>query len=618
MLLRSFKVTNYKGFRDTPPLPFEGGFTVIAGRNNAGKTALLEALKLASANAPHRSLASLAKPTDVPAPYSTFAADVELVDGELGDLLAQSLREFNLPPNVLQNHDAGDLLRRFAEAPSVRVRLVCQGGQLIRAEIPAFGLTDVASPQAEVRQAVSSAGPGQPFQVSAGVSQKQSGGLAWKLAEEFMSRIYLFRAERFNVGTGAFGPNAVLLANAANLPEALNLLQANPVRFDRFNRSIRQVLGNVGRVSVRPARNASNVLEIVVWPDDPRAAEREDLAVPLTESGTGIGQVLAMLYVVFTSAYPRTVLIDEPNSFLHPGAVQALLSVFREHAQHQYIIATHSPAVVSGTSSGPVLLLRKEEGETRCTVVRRCEMQELGLVLREVGATLATVFGANRILWVEGRTEELCFPLICERLLRRPMNGTAVVSVVNTGDFDGRLAKTTAAVYAQLSTGTALLPPAVAFIFDLEMRKHEDCERIRSLAPSKMHFLQRRCYENYLLNPHAIVAVLNELESFRSTPVAAERVQELLAEQTTGEPSRPYGGPFANQDEMLRRVDAPELLAHIFSKLSETKESFQKAVHSVQLTEWLIEHRPSDLDEVAGLLREVLAPDGTAEPGDAQ
>jgi len=51
--------------------------------------------------------------------------------------------------------------------------------------------------------------------------------------------------------------------------------------------------------------------------------------VPLSESGTGVGQVLAILYVVFTSEYPRTIVIDEPQSFLHPGAVRKLFEARR-------------------------------------------------------------------------------------------------------------------------------------------------------------------------------------------------------------------------------------------------------------------------------------------------
>ena len=62
------------------------------------------------------------------------------------------------------------------------------------------------------------------------------------LASQLKSRIYRFRAERFNVGQSPFGDNSRMSTNAANLPEVLNLLNANRPKFDQFNREVRQIL----------------------------------------------------------------------------------------------------------------------------------------------------------------------------------------------------------------------------------------------------------------------------------------------------------------------------------------------------------------------------------------
>jgi predicted ATPase len=45
--------------------------------------------------------------------------------------------------------------------------------------------------------------------------------------------------------------------------------------------------------------------------------------------------VLAILYVVMTSNHPQTIIIDEPQSFLHPGAVKKLIEVLKQYPQHQ-------------------------------------------------------------------------------------------------------------------------------------------------------------------------------------------------------------------------------------------------------------------------------------------
>jgi hypothetical protein len=46
-------------------------------------------------------------------------------------------------------------------------------------------------------------------------------------------------------------------------------------------------------------------------------------------------------------------------------------------------------------------------------------------------------------------------------------------------------------------------------------------------------------------------------------------------------------------------VDAGALLSDLFQELSETRVSFEKTTHSVELTEWLVEHKPAALKDVA-------------------
>jgi len=70
-------------------------------------------------------------------------------------------------------------------------------------------------------------------------------------------------------------------------------------------------------VSVQPI--GSNQAEIYLWNVRPDTG-RDDLKIKLIDSGTVVGQVLARLYVVLESSSPKTIIIDEPNSFLHPAA----------------------------------------------------------------------------------------------------------------------------------------------------------------------------------------------------------------------------------------------------------------------------------------------------------
>ena len=71
-------------------------------------------------------------------------------------------------------------------------------------------------------------------------------------------------------------------------------------------------------------------------------------------------------------------------------------------------------------------MVSKIEGESSVEVINVAETQQLRFFLSEIGARLSDVFGADHILWVEGRTEELCFPLILSRVAKQPLFGTAI------------------------------------------------------------------------------------------------------------------------------------------------------------------------------------------------
>jgi AAA15 family ATPase/GTPase len=62
MHISKFQLFNYKSFQDSGLLEFTQGINIIVGQNNAGKTALLEALTLNFSDVPHRSIKTLNNP----------------------------------------------------------------------------------------------------------------------------------------------------------------------------------------------------------------------------------------------------------------------------------------------------------------------------------------------------------------------------------------------------------------------------------------------------------------------------------------------------------------------------------------------------------------------------
>jgi hypothetical protein len=309
-----------------------------------------------------------------------------------------------------------------------------------------------------------------------------------------------------------------------------------------------------------------------------------------------------MLYIVFSSTEPRTILIDEPNTFLHPGAVRALLQVFQEHPEHQYFIATHSPTVITAASPGTVLLVRCSASESLVSTIDVKQAASARTYLQEIGASLSDVFGADRILWVEGATEEQCFPKILTALKKGLLMGTIIKGVISTDAFTSKDAKRVIEVYTRLSHADSLLPPALGFIFDSETKTEDEKRDLIKESGDRLRFLPRRMFENYLLHPEAIAEVLNVLDGSGDGSVAEAKVEEMIQVAVGNDAYFKRLPPETPHD--LKSIDGAELLRDVFAALTKTRVQFDKVQHSVALCDWVLENEPEQLREVANLIEE--------------
>ncbi len=616
MLVTKFRVTNYKSFRDSGYVCLGAGFNVIVGRNNVGKTALVEALSLRSADKPHRSPETVPNPSAAFDPISRVEAWFEISRAELVGLMGSTAPIFYVPLwGVVSPAAVGDVHQHvlgFSATISERNEIEAEfgSGAVTSAQLISYGNRVDTNSSSILALQFEVAPSGEEFRLASEQVASISGQSSFMVqaAGALVNRVYHFKAERLNVGEAAASHAVELTSDASNLAQCLHTLQANPARFQRLNDLVNEIFPEVKQITA--PLTPQGPVRILVWTVDP-ASEREDLAVPLSESGTGIGQVLAMLYVVLTSDVPKTIIIDEPQSFLHPGATRKLIDILRHYqrVQHQYVITTHSPTAITAADPGTILLVKKEGAESVVEPIDANETRDQDLLLKEVGARLSDVFGADDILWVEGPTEEACFPLILSKVSERPLLGTKILGVVQTGDFESKHSDTILEIYRRLSEGRGLLPPAVGFVFDREDRSESDREDLVRQSRGKVSFTNRRMYENYLLNPRAIAAVASEIEGFREgCDMEPKEIEGWLEDHRWKDK---YFEKKVEEDSRTGRiwlsdVHGAKLLKDLFQDLSETRVSYDKVVHGSALTRWLCDEAPEDLQELARLIKERL------------
>lgn len=612
MYISKFQVLNYKSFRQTQAVSLTRGINIVTGQNNAGKTALLQALSLAWNFDPHRSITMVPSSTTPILDPSKIVVAVTLSREEFLSAMVGSQVFVPLPtgstsyPDVpyLHNHNPTSLdsfRKWFFSLDSFTFHLsreVAEDGvaRWVPASIPSFGLYASDNAPLYVPCEVTRSLETKLLQMSLS-NRPPSDEVGAAVGHQLGTLVYRFEAERFNMGVSPFGANRILSPRATNLPEVLGTLQGNNVAFDKFNEDVREILPQIGRVTVVPFDTMQRIL---VWSPIANREARIDLAPGLNESGTGIGQVLAMVYLVLTSKTPQVILIDEPQSFLHPGAVRKLIEMLKGNPLHQYIIATHSPTIITAAQPDTIMLVTHDGNESHLQRLDATDAGHLRRYLDEIGASLADVFGADGIVWVEGITEEKCYPLIVEKIIKRSLMGRVIKAVIATGDFERKNAERYFEVYTRLSGAASLIPPAVAFMFDDEGRTEAEKTDLCKRGQDRVWFTKRRMYENYLLDARAIAAVLNSTNGHAKLVEEAD-VQAYI-DKCLADPK--YFKPM----ETSRGIDwmrADVLLHDLFWNVAGL--DYRKTTHSVELTEWFMENDPSKLTDISEMLREVLA-----------
>lgn len=402
-----------------------------------------------------------------------------------------------------------------------------------------------------------------------------------------LNKIYSFKAERLNVSKSPFGNSSILRPDASNLPEVINFLQGNTHRFKRFNSFVNRIFPNIHNISTIPSTDGQVL--VTVWNEEPNL-ERGDLAVPLSDCGTGLSQALAILYVVLTSDEPNTIIIDEPNNFLHPGAARKLIEILKEHSQHQFILSTHSPSTLTASNPKTIHVVKIKDAQSSIESVDITNTYQQQIYLAEIGAKLSDVFGADNVLWVEGKTEELCFPKLIEKMGETSLSGTVILSVINTGDFIKKRDKELVfSIYEKLTKGKGLLPPAVGFVFDSEKLTKEEKQDLERRSNNSVSFLERRMFENYLINPEAIYHVI--INSVSIDDLNVPKIEEWLEKKKWDKKyiDSKHSGNQKKMDWFIN-VDGAKLLSDLFIQITNTLLEFDKIKHSVALCEWIIEN----------------------------
>jgi len=607
MRLMQMRVTNFSSFKDTGWLGFSPGINLIVGQNNAGKSALLHGFDHYLENNPHRNETEY-RPERLESPRIYF--DLVVSGREVEESMLKRGGQFWWPVQTTDQNEEARKFNSFLTEPSHIIKLCHHTHPLGYKSPNANPLHGQFEGPIELYMQLSvENGRIMP----SGIVGSQTSGTRDVLEEAlqhlWLRNLFSFSAQRYSIGTCDHGQHDRLSTNASNLAGVLFRLQGRQgTLFQQLVEHLCEVFSTVRNLSVAPSSENVALLEILVWPTKKQL--QPELSFGLDKCGTGVAQVIAILTIAMT--FERAVIIiDEISSFLHPAAAKALLRIIQtNYAQHQYFIGTHSPEVLSAGNPATVHIVRRNGYDSVVDRVNLGELDQLRDVADDLGISMTDVFGAERIIWVEGRTEELCFPFIYEVTEGQLPRGLIVTPVVATGDFNakGGRRELVFQIYDRVSRAASPLVRPVAFSFDREALTNQERQGLEERSNGRLLFLPRRHFECFLLDPAAIAAFINNHVPDLAAPVSHDEVLAYL-KSVGGNPkfkaTQQWHGDILDEN-WLAEVDAAALLKETCNQLTGNSLEFSKTGHSLELLQHILSDNRQSLGELIDYVKKLI------------
>jgi len=244
---------------------------------------------------------------------------------------------------------------------------------------------------------------------------------------------------------------------------------------------------------------------------------REAIHFPLYFEGGGTQGAINLLYDLKSEPEKGYIFgVEEPETHSHPSFQRKLFDELKDLSidGHQIFVATHSPIFIDRADPSGAWIVKLVDVETKVEKIK-----ELKEIVQEIGAKPSDIFFfANRILFVEGKTEEIILPAFAHRL-GVDLKDVAIIPV------EGK-AKARLNLKAWVKITRNALP--IFLILDNDARQEvEELVKEGLIEPENYHFWQNGTIENYY--PEEILKdAFSELNSRYTLGMKVEEVLEQV------------------------------------------------------------------------------------------
>ena len=252
----------------------------------------------------------------------------------------------------------------------------------------------------------------------------------------------------------------------------------------------------------------------------------DDYVAEIATMGHGLQMWLQTMWFLARVGTDATIILDEPDVYMHPDLQRRLIRHLR-HQRRQVVVTTHSVEIMSEVEPEDILVLDRQHSRSSFAASFPAVQRVLDHIGSAHNLQLAKLWHARRSLLVEGKDFRLLSDVF-DVLFPDDQDGLSATPNMSIGGWTGWPYAIGSSMILRNSGGESI---AVYCILDsdyhTESQKAERREQaIRNNV--RLHIWSRKEIENYLIVPTAIIRAIEERVAKRTNPPSLIEVEQEI------------------------------------------------------------------------------------------
>ena len=249
-----------------------------------------------------------------------------------------------------------------------------------------------------------------------------------------------------------------------------------------------------------------------------------DFVAEIGWMGHGLQIWLQVVWFLARIQPDSVIVLDEPDVYLHPDLQRRLMRQISAMS-HQVIVTTHSVEMMSETTPADLLIVDKRHPNSRFADSQRSAQRLIDQLGSTHSLSFARLWHTKKLIALEGKDIELLEPLYRTLALEGSLTDQPWISI---GGWSGWPYTIGSRLLLKNSAGDAI---RVYCILDRDYHTDEEVqERLKEARKRavELHVWGRKELENYLLVPSAISRLMKKRARRAHAAITAEAVREKI------------------------------------------------------------------------------------------